>query len=424
MDGGYVTTSPLGERFLPHDIATPLPEHLVGRFDLAVCLEVAEHLPPERAESFIRELCDLAPVVLFSAAIPGQGGTGHCFPGDTVVSGPAARRSFARRYQGPIVEMRFASGQLLSATPNHPILTAKGWVTAGLLHEGDYVVRCTDSERITAVVPGDYQVPSPLHEVAASVGVSAHMNFRRMPVTAEDFHGDGVGSKVAVVRADGELRNRGQASLFQPVSEPPLQGAGVSSVSLPGESASVEGFLAPSRSLHAGNEGRGDVLSTFGAPSFGREPIHLSPPPDVYSGRGESITHPVPGYAELIGECGGRDSGFVELDQVVDIRTRIVDHEVYNLSTEPGWYLANGVIVHNCNEQWPDYWVGLFEANGFTVSGALRWDIWEDDRVENWYRANLLVAARDPGSLPEIFQTPLAPVWPVVHPVLYNARRH
>lgn len=46
-------------------------------FDLAISMEVAEHLSPERAESFVEDLCDLAPHVLFSAAIPGQGGTNH-----------------------------------------------------------------------------------------------------------------------------------------------------------------------------------------------------------------------------------------------------------------------------------------------------------------------------------------------------------
>jgi SAM-dependent methyltransferase len=49
----------------------------LGRFDLAVSLEVAEHLPPESAELFVQNLCELAPVALFSAAIPGQGGLGH-----------------------------------------------------------------------------------------------------------------------------------------------------------------------------------------------------------------------------------------------------------------------------------------------------------------------------------------------------------
>src|SRR6185436_3241542 len=47
------------------------------RFDLVVCLEVAEHLPSEHAKPFVESLVRLAPAVLFSAAIPGQGGTHH-----------------------------------------------------------------------------------------------------------------------------------------------------------------------------------------------------------------------------------------------------------------------------------------------------------------------------------------------------------
>jgi SAM-dependent methyltransferase len=75
------------------------------------------------------------------------------------------------------------------------------------------------------------------------------------------------------------------------------------------------------------------------------------------------------------------------------------------------------------NEQWPGYWVEKFNANGMAVSGALRWQIWGDQRVENWYRQNLLVASRTPEDHPDLFDTPLAPPWPVVHPVLYDARR-
>lgn len=74
------------------------------------------------------------------------------------------------------------------------------------------------------------------------------------------------------------------------------------------------------------------------------------------------------------------------------------------------------------NEQWPGYWVDLFNGHGYEVSGALRWQMWDNDRVENWYRANCLVATCDPAALPCWFATPLAPPWPVIHPVLYNAR--
>lgn len=48
----------------------------VGAADLAVCLEVAEHLSPARSQWLVDTLCK-ADVVLFSAAIPGQGGHGH-----------------------------------------------------------------------------------------------------------------------------------------------------------------------------------------------------------------------------------------------------------------------------------------------------------------------------------------------------------
>jgi SAM-dependent methyltransferase len=61
--------------FLTQDLAAPL--RVPRRFDLAISLEVAEHLPPEAAERFVRDLTARAPVVLFSAAVPRQGGTRH-----------------------------------------------------------------------------------------------------------------------------------------------------------------------------------------------------------------------------------------------------------------------------------------------------------------------------------------------------------
>ena len=78
VDGAHVleTDLPLADfLFKPHDLTQPL--HLPRRFDLVICLEVAEHLPPACARSFVESLTRLGPVVLFSAAIPGQGGTDH-----------------------------------------------------------------------------------------------------------------------------------------------------------------------------------------------------------------------------------------------------------------------------------------------------------------------------------------------------------
>jgi methyltransferase family protein len=78
VDGDYVsddvqTLDP--SRFLQRDLSKPFS--VDRNCDLVVCLEVAEHLPPESASSFIESISTIAPVVLFSAAIPKQGGTGH-----------------------------------------------------------------------------------------------------------------------------------------------------------------------------------------------------------------------------------------------------------------------------------------------------------------------------------------------------------
>lgn len=78
VDGHYVRRDLLRiaqSSFLPFDLATPLT--LGKRFDLAICLEVAEHIPASASATLIENLVRHAPVVLFSAAIPGQGGTNH-----------------------------------------------------------------------------------------------------------------------------------------------------------------------------------------------------------------------------------------------------------------------------------------------------------------------------------------------------------
>lgn len=47
------------------------------RYSLALCLEVAEHLTPAAGDRLVRSLCELSSLVVFSAAIPGQGGFRH-----------------------------------------------------------------------------------------------------------------------------------------------------------------------------------------------------------------------------------------------------------------------------------------------------------------------------------------------------------
>lgn len=78
IDGDYVNRNQLHineQKFVPSDLTKPFS--LNRKFDLIVCLEVAEHLPEESASAFIESLVSLGDIILFSAAIPNQGGQNH-----------------------------------------------------------------------------------------------------------------------------------------------------------------------------------------------------------------------------------------------------------------------------------------------------------------------------------------------------------
>jgi SAM-dependent methyltransferase len=78
VDGDYVQKSSLlipPENFLARDISKSFD--VARRFDLVQCLEVAEHVPAEHAETLVSNIVRHGDVVLFSAAIPGQGGEFH-----------------------------------------------------------------------------------------------------------------------------------------------------------------------------------------------------------------------------------------------------------------------------------------------------------------------------------------------------------
>jgi hypothetical protein len=48
-----------------------------GRYGLAISLEVAEHLPITAAKPLVQAMIDSSDIILFGAAIPGQGGVNH-----------------------------------------------------------------------------------------------------------------------------------------------------------------------------------------------------------------------------------------------------------------------------------------------------------------------------------------------------------
>ncbi len=78
VEAGEVDLSLLrikADEFQRADLTQPF--HHDQRFDLAMSLEVAEHLPESSAKTFVQSLVKLSTAVLFSAAVPHQGGIHH-----------------------------------------------------------------------------------------------------------------------------------------------------------------------------------------------------------------------------------------------------------------------------------------------------------------------------------------------------------
>ena len=78
IDGDYVPRDKLripASRFQAGELTGAV--RVGRRFDLAISLEVAEHLPAEGSDKFISLLAEAADIVVFSAAVPNQGGTTH-----------------------------------------------------------------------------------------------------------------------------------------------------------------------------------------------------------------------------------------------------------------------------------------------------------------------------------------------------------
>jgi SAM-dependent methyltransferase len=141
------------DRFRARDLRSPLD--LGRRFDLAVSLEVAEHLPPECAAAFVDSLTALAPVVLFSAAVPFQGGRGHLnerwpswwaelFAGRGYAAADAVRPALWNR---PEVRVWYVQNTLLFVDREH--LATRPRLAAA--------VAATDSRRLDLVHPRLYE---------------------------------------------------------------------------------------------------------------------------------------------------------------------------------------------------------------------------------------------------------------------------
>ena len=318
--------------------------------------------------------------------------------GSALVLAPYRELGYSRPFDGKVIVLRTATDQLLTVTPNHPVLTDKGWRAAKLIKQGDYVISSPRERELAALVdPYHDDAPSPIEQVAATPRMPGQMTARTMKAAAEHFHGDGAGSKIYVERTLGLLGARRHPALPKQASEPSLLGPHVQTETFSRHGASFKLFgrhVAPAngivsgcalgQSLGGGHLGGAKDVSFGGGTGY---PGVSRPLPDGSVRRAEERRNLAAGHSvveqlreatirrALLGTAGisevGADKrerprygirgdadaaskflcrfpGLVSATKVISVEPRDYSGHVHNLQTREGWYLANGIVTHNC----------------------------------------------------------------------------
>lgn len=326
----------------------------------------------------------------------------NCLPGRSIISSnDGCRKLWRRWYCGELTVLVTESGETIEATPNHPILTQRGWVGIQAVNLGEYLVKASNQgvDRFNTNIQRNNSTFSQLFDAASLlVRPSAASG------AAFEFHGDRSDEEVQTIDIEGLLPKETNSSFCQKFAEfffpnaYPLidraarfDGRGSESPPWDGLFGAPESVIRGFRSVLAlirGHARHADAVrlrliadlnsmleqscadSCAGNPVFFRK-LKLAQAGLVIGddqivgelagimSRASSLWDRNAPTAEMLGENvrvaaelrsavfngGPRQYLF---DRIVDKRVIEFSHFVYNLESGTGWYTGNGLIVHNC----------------------------------------------------------------------------
>ena len=323
----------------------------------------------------------------------------NCVLPDTVIFAPDAEKLIRSEYLGDIVEFVTSDGTRLSVTPNHIVLTSRGWVRAKNLVKGDKIVRyCGNVGNGVHAEPTNDNGSVSVENLFTAVIEAGGGSSCTVPSSPIDLKGDVVAnSEIDIVNINSELRNKLDSSLRQLISD----------CSLVWTSETLEGVLPRQGSVALLLMGIGlasdGVMSGFGVLDtlFGSESADSKLPRSrnvsEYNARilktlvndasadiigfGEfldALTAVVAGNnlsdikiddssvgdhnsvaLESSADSGASDTEFggnltngcsriISVDNIVDINVRYFSGHVYDTSCMSTLYIANSIISSNC----------------------------------------------------------------------------
>ena len=332
----------------------------------------------------------------------------HCLMPGTKVSAGDIIGGSVRRFEGTVITIRTSSGNELSVTPNHPILTDRGFVAAGDLKEGDNVVETVSIDGFMDTIKADnYNIPTAIEEITDSLMMSGSVSAHSVPVSAKDFHGDGIDGDIAVIYTDRLLPDNRETETGEGFGKMKFSEGSVGIVNmslivdgscnlgLQRDNSSTDGIMGSGcdgGTFFGGQLGHSDNIRFASASDF---QTFISENPCNSSSRDtESLRHGkdgiprmISGYdiipdggmfkavpifsvdvseipentvgiepsidsairdAELVRNILDSKTGAIHFSSIVKIDRGFSNTHVYNLQTKSGVYVANNIVTHNC----------------------------------------------------------------------------
>jgi hypothetical protein len=343
----------------------------------------------------------------------------ECLPADAKVTSGRVTAAYRRLYDGEWVTVRLGSGHELSGTPNHPMLTQRGWVGLGELTEHDRVLHHRGQVQGTGA-PGDEDVEAPpasigeLFDALAAVGV-----VERRRAGEPDFHGDGMDGDVDVALPDGVLLVGDFAAVNEGAVDGLLEGSDLRDVAFDAFCAPFPrgGAVDEPHGLARGAQPDSGLPEDAGDDALGyaelaakrlQRPSRLVLLDDgvgwevcaeagvvaaLEAGEGGGLAGTTGDAADVedvldlpLGEAGGGSygrgalAGEVALDDVVSVEVGHFTGHVYNLSTVDGYFTTGTYYTGNTTAA---YNAGTLEALHVEGAGVKVWVATNDARTRD-----------------------------------------
>jgi hypothetical protein len=269
----------------------------------------------------------------------------YCLPGTTQIPfADGVEVAYRRWYSGQLTKVITATGKTLRATPNHPVLTPDGWVAIGALQEGDDLIEVAGE--IIRVSPSESHQDHTVTNIAQIFGALFELGVTEVRGgQRKQFHGDGSESDIDVVWTDRPLRFGGNADGMQRgehvVFTEPVQ-AGLAA-------GAADQFDFGRLTAATGGMGGGDQLgAALGTCAGHPQYAGLTAVAERDASLFQAVSEISARRSQPTGQRENALSRFVRVTRIIKVDQRRWTGHVFNLQTSSGWYIANGIVTHNC----------------------------------------------------------------------------